>query len=196
MNIKAQLGGKPLKGYKIKNYKSNMGLNLVSGPSDLPQQEEERPPRGFELVEPFDEASDIHSGIAIPARSTAGSAGYDIAAAMNEEILPGEVLLVATGVRAWMQDDEVLKLYVRSSTGVKLNLMLANGTGIIDSDYYDNPNNRGHIYVPLYNFGKHKQIIKKGQRIAQGIFQKYLTCGEESELGLGTRTGGMGSTGK
>ncbi|MDC7243177.1 MAG: hypothetical protein PQJ44_04400, partial [Sphaerochaetaceae bacterium] len=65
--------------------------------------------------------------------------------------------------------------------------------GIIDSDYYNNPDNEGEIMLILYNFGKEPVAINKGERIAQGIFMKYFTV-DENETTI-KRLGGFGSTG-
>ncbi len=144
--------------------------------------------RGFEVVSSFE-----GQGITIPERKTSQSAGYDIEAAETVTLEPGMVKLVATGIKAFMNYDEYLALHVRSSLGIKKHLMLANSTGIIDSDYYNNDDNEGHIMIGLFNFGQDSVTIEKGQRIAQGIFAKYLKATEVDAQGL--REGGIGSTG-
>ena len=94
-----------------------------------------------------------------------------------------------------MQPDEVLLIYIRSSTALKKRLMLMNSVGVIDADYYGNAENEGHIYIPLYNYGKESVHIAAGERIAQGIFTHYLTVDGDA-AGRGTvRAGGFGSTG-
>ena len=94
-----------------------------------------------------------------------------------------------------MQADEVLLLYIRSSMAVKRQLMLMNGVAVIDADYYGNADNEGHIIVPLYNYGKEPVHIAAGERIAQGIFTRYLTAdGDMAGFGR-ARSGGFGSTG-
>jgi len=141
--------------------------------------------RGFERIINCDE------GI-IPVRATAKSAGHDFSTIEEVTINPGETVLVKTGIKAYMLDDEVLNIYVRSSLGFKKKLRLANSVGIIDADYYSNPDNDGHIMVALHNFGTEKQILEKNERVAQGIFQKYLvTDDDKSEK---ERSGGFGST--
>ncbi len=87
--------------------------------------------RGFELV------SNVAGG-KLPVRGTKASAGYDISIIDGAVIEPGQTHIFATGVKAYMQEDEVLSLHVRSSIGIKKGLILANVTGIIDSDYYNN----------------------------------------------------------
>ena len=92
-----------------------------------------------------------------------------------------------------MNNDEVLMIYIRSSLGFKYNLRLCNQTGIIDSDYYNNENNEGHIFIAIQNEGTNYINLKTGDRFAQGIFMKYLTADDEEEINT-SRTGGMGST--
>ena len=132
----------------------------------------------------------------LPKRQTALSAGYDLAAAEMVTIMPGEVALVPTPFKAYMPNGEVLKLYARSSLAVKKKLTLPNAVGSIDADYVDNPANEGQIFVALLNFGATATTIEKGERIAQGIFEKFLTV-DDDEIGMGgQRSGGFGSTGE
>lgn len=142
---------------------------------------------GYEMREP---------GIHLPIRKTKYSAGYDIEAA-EDTIIPAyksgiKPTLVKTGVKALMQDDEVLLLYNRSSNPKKKNLILANGVGVIDKDYYGNPDNDGEIMFAFYNIGDEDITIKKGEAIGQGIFQKYLIT--DNDNSTGERIGGFGST--
>ena len=90
----------------------------------------------------------------------------------------------------------MLTIHIRSSLAVKRGLVLMNSVGIVDADYYNNEENEGHIYIALWNRGQEAVVIERGERIAQGIFQKYLTVTEDA-AGLGSvRTGGFGSTGR
>jgi dUTP pyrophosphatase len=130
----------------------------------------------------------------LPARKTALSAGYDLSAAEAVEIPPGEVRLVPTGLKAYMGTNEVLILAVRSSLAVKRRLVLANGIGVIDADYADNPENEGHILVALENRGAQPARIEAGERIAQGLFLPYLITADDTARG--ERAGGFGSTGR
>lgn len=141
--------------------------------------------RGFELVTTI-------SGGVLPTRGTKASAGYDIKIIDGATIEPGCTHLFATGIKAYMQSDEYLSLHVRSSIGIKKGLMLANVTGIIDSDYYNNPSNEGHIMVAVYNTTSKPVTVEAGERICQGIFSKYLIIDEDQAAEA--RTGGIGST--
>ena len=129
---------------------------------------------------------------ALPQRSTAGSAGYDIASAEDITIEPNEIVMIKTGIKAYMHKGEFLGLYPRSSLQ-KRRLMLSNNVGVADEDYSDNENNEGHIHVPLWNFGDTPQHITAGERLVQGIFQKYYTT--DDDTATGERMGGFGSTG-
>jgi len=147
--------------------------------------------RGFEIAKGFEDA-----GINLPVRSTKNSAGYDIEAAEDVTIpafkLGQKPVLVKTGLKAYMQSNEVLILANRSSNPGKKGLILANSIGVVDSDYYGNPDNDGHIMFAFFNFKDEDIQIKKGDRIGQGMFQKYLVT--DNDIAGGERTGGFGST--
>lgn len=147
--------------------------------------------RGFKIAKGFEGTK-----INLPQRSTKNSAGYDIEAA-EDCIIPAFKLgqkptLVKTGLKAYMKSDEVLILANRSSNPGKKGLILANSIGIVDSDYYENPDNDGHIMFAFYNIKEEDAEIKKGERIGQGMFQKYLITDDDEAKGQ--RTGGFGST--
>lgn len=143
--------------------------------------------RGFEVVSSFEDAQ-----INLPQRTTAESAGYDIECAETVTINPGEVKIVPTGIKAFMAYNEFLAIHIRSSIGIKRHIMLANCIGIIDSDYYNNEDNEGHILLGLYNLGTEAVTLEKGERVAQGIFTKYLVANDDEANGI--RRGGIGST--
>ena len=135
-----------------------------------------------------------YEDIAIPTRSTKHSAGYDFKSPISFILNPGESKKVPTGIKASMNEDEFLAIYVRSSMGFKYNIRLCNQVGIVDSDYYNNPDNEGHIFIKIQNEGKEPLNINKGDRFAQGIFMNFLIT--DDDMTFGDRTGGMGSTGK
>lgn len=103
--------------------------------------------------------------------------------------------LVPTGLKSYMGEDEYLQIINRSSNPIKRFLTLPNSIGIIDGDYYNNRHNEGHIFVQMINYGLFDQTIEKGERIAQGIFTRFLKT-DDDEGGLGAREGGFGSSGK
>ncbi|WP_057769785.1 hypothetical protein [Lactobacillus selangorensis] len=176
--------------------------------------------RGFEIV-----TKDQNAQLALPQRQTAHAAGYDFEAAEDfllpsiwkldfvrifhllrkEQTLTDEdymaatktlkPLLVPTGIKAYMPDNEFLMLANRSSNPLKKGLVLPNGVGIVDADYYNNPANEGEIFFQLVNMGVRDVTIKKGERIGQGIFMPYLTVDDETTVTT-ERTGGFGSSGR
>lgn len=149
--------------------------------------------RGFEVAKGFED-----KGINLPVRKTKFSAGYDFEAAENcvvPAFKPGIApTLIKTGIKAYMQPDEMLCLYNRSSNPKKKGLILANSVGIVDKDYYGNPDNDGHIMFAFYNIKDVDVEIKKGECIGQGIFEKYLVA--DADEATGERKGGFGSTNK
>lgn len=143
--------------------------------------------RGFEIVSDF---KDKH--INLPTRKTSKSAGYDIEAAEDKIIKAGQMAVIATGLKAYMQEDEVLYLYAKSSGFPKKGIMLSNNVGIIDGDYYENESNDGHIMFSIINLKDEDLQIKKGDSIGQAMFGKYLTIDNDNATGV--RKGGFGST--
>lgn len=131
--------------------------------------------------------------IKLPERATEHSAGYDFYSPVDVVIQPNASELIFTDVKASMYYDNALLLFVRSSMG-KHPVVIANGTGIIDCDYYNNVDNDGNIAFRLLNLGNTPYEIKVGDRIGQGVFVKYGTVKEDKANGV--RNGGIGSTGK
>lgn len=148
--------------------------------------------RGFELVSENNKKQ--LASAKLPRRGSKTSAGYDFYNPSKVVIEPGKQVIVWTDIKAYMKEDEVLQIYVRSSIGIKKGIVLSNGTGIIDHDYYNNESNEGNIGIALINNSENNVILDADERIAQGIFMKYLVadCGNSNE----TRSGGIGSTNK
>lgn len=147
--------------------------------------------RGFEVAKGWEDKN-----INIPIRKTKKSAGYDVEVAEDIIIPPFErgckPTLIHTGLKAYCQDDEWYMLANRSSNPGKKKLVLANGIGIIDADYYCNPDNDGEFMFAYYNMGTEPLEIKKGERIGQVVFQKFLIV--DNDVAEGERTSGFGST--
>lgn len=131
----------------------------------------------------------------LPTRADVGSAGNDFYVPKDIQILPGQVQVIWTDVKAFMQEDEVLMLFIRSSLAIKQGLMLTNQTGVIDSSYYDNEDNEGNIGISVKNTSGKAITLNASDRIAQGIFINYLTSSNEGIIDE-KRKGGMGSSGK
>ena len=159
----------------------------------------------------FEKVKRIEEDIKLPKRATKKSAGYDffaiedaviepvrhyvetgygIPAVVHDKVKPTKL---RTGVKVIMEDDECLILGNRSSHPSKKDLVLANGVGFIDADYYNNTDNDGEMAFEYYNVSSRPVVIKKGDKIGQGVFMKYeITDDDDAE---GERTGGFGSTG-
>ena len=149
--------------------------------------------RGFEIAKGFED-KDIN----LPVRKTKHSAGYDVECA-EDTVVPSfkkgmSPTLIPTGIKAYMGDDEVLYLYNRSSNPKKKGLILANSVGVVDKDYYGNPDNDGHIMFAFFNIKDEDITIKKGEAIGQAVFAKYLVTDDDTAEGM--RQGGFGSTDK
>lgn len=150
--------------------------------------------RGFKPIKGMEKyfEKDLH----LPKRQTKYAAGYDFECA-TDTIIPkasSVPTLVPTYVKSYMGEDEYLELVNRSSNPMKLQLVMSNGVGIIDSDYYENPDNDGHIMFQFVNLSPYDILLKKGERIGQGIFHKYLLADDDNTTE--SRSGGFGSTGK
>lgn len=165
--------------------------------------------RGFEICSEF-----LDKDINLPIRKTKNSVGYDVEAS-EDTIVPsiwktvftnvGKFLkgdhdyeifkptLVKTGIKSYFGEDEVLVLANRSSNPGKKGLILANGIGIVECDYYNNEDNEGHLMYAYYNFFPVDITIKKHDAIGQAYFQKFLIADNDNATGV--RKGGFGSTG-
>ncbi len=150
--------------------------------------------RKFEFVIRLDNTEELK----LPQRSTKSSAGHDFFAIEDFTIPPYKLgdkpIMIPTGVKVKMPDDEFLMLVNRSSNPAKKNLIIPQGVGIVDSDYYGNPDNDGEMFFAYYNLSDKPVEIKKGEKIGQGIFIKYFVT--DNDNADRERTGGFGSTGK
>lgn len=158
--------------------------------------------RGFERVSDYKDVN-------LPVRQTGRAAGYDFEAAedvvipsiwehigdmlFGNDIKPLKATLIPTGVKAYMLEDEYLQLSIRSGMALKTGLGLANGIGVVDADYYNNDDNEGHIMFAVRNFGFKEKVIKKGERVGQGVFLQFLKA--DNDVAVAKRGGGFGSTG-
>ena len=177
--------------------------------------------RGFEIV-----STKANDGLNLPKRSTQAAAGYDfeasedvvIPSALSNHFFKGlsilslgklkgvrdnadlqnmlKPVLIPTGIKAYMDNGEYLQLVSRSSGPIKKRIMMPNGVGIVDADYYNNSSNEGEIFFQFINFGINDVKIKKGERIGQGIFLPYLLADGDDKVAKASRQGGFGSTGQ
>ena len=141
------------------------------------------------------EIKEVYEQLKLPRRATSGSAGYDFFAPVEVCLNPGETIKIATGIRARMEENWVLKLYPRSGLGFKYRLQLNNTVGIIDSDYYFS-DNEGHIFAKITNDSNEGKsvTIDAGTGFMQGIFLEYGIT--EDDDASAVRNGGFGSTTK
>ena len=144
--------------------------------------------RGFYALPDFEHF--FENGVDKPARKTKKAAGYDICSIENITIEPGTKAAIPTGLTSYMQDDEVLYLFVRSGLAYSKDLTLQNATGVIDADFEG-----GHIKVLLRNEGTEAFEVKVGDRIAQGVFAKFLVTDDDDKVEKAERTDGLGHTG-
>lgn len=141
----------------------------------------------------FEYVSRSQKDFDLPRRQTAKSAGYDFYSPEEFELLPGEIKEIKLQVKAQVKEGEFLLLVPRSSLGWKYNVRLVNTVGIIDQDYYNNPDNEGEIGLKLKNDGNKALFVPKNDRLIQGIFVKFDVT--EDDAAQGNRVGGFGSTG-
>ena len=147
--------------------------------------------RYFEVVS--DKYRKNKGEITLPTRATKSSIAYDFYSPVTITIPPMQSVMIWTDVKAHFNEDEALLLNVRSSMG-KHPVMIANTQGWIESDYYSNPDNDGNIGIRLFNLGNEPYVVRVGDRIAQGMFIKYLTA-DNGNTDI-ERVGGFGSSGK
>lgn len=166
--------------------------------------------RGFEVCKNYEDKD-----IVLPIRKTKNAAAYDIESAEDitipsiwkvifsnfSKFLKGEndyseikPTLVKTGIKSYFNEDEVLILATRSSYPAKKGLILANSIGVIDCDYYNNPQNDGELMYAYYNIFPIDVTIKKHEAVGQAFFQKFLITDDDNATGI--RQGGFGSTDK
>lgn len=144
----------------------------------------------------FEKVKRIKEDIKLPERSTLNSAGYDFFALEDIIFLPETITRVFTGVKCELMPNQVLILANRSSNPSKKGLILTNGIGVIDADYYGNPDNDGEIAFEFYNMLDETVEIKKGEKLGQGIIANFIkTDNDYISNSRAVRTGGFGSTG-
>ena len=135
---------------------------------------------------------DLYDSYILPKRATKYSAGYDFFAISDITIKPGEIVKIPTGYKAKFNNDEALLLMMRSGLGFKYNLRFTNQIGLIESDYYNNESNEGHMWVSIQNEGKEEVTIKKDTAYSQGVFINFLLIDDDNATAI--RKGGFGST--
>ena len=138
---------------------------------------------------------ELYNSYNIPKRKTKNSAGYDFESLISATLKPNEIINIPLGIKVALNEDEALMIIVRSSMGFKYNVRMCNQVGLIDSDYYNNIDNEGHMWLKIQNHGSEDFVIKKGDRLCQGIIIKYLKT-DDDEGTEEIRQSGFGSTSK
>ena len=146
--------------------------------------------RKFEFVKNMKEGSLLK----LPERSTINSAGYDFFNPNKVVCKSHEITMIPTGIKAQFPEDEALFLFNRSSNPKKKGLIILNGVGVVDSDYYNNADNEGEMAFVFYNMLNEDVTLEAGEKLGQGIFMKYAKV--DNDTAEAERTGGFGSTGK
>ena len=147
--------------------------------------------RYFELVK--DKYRKSTGEVILPKRATKSSVAYDFYSPIDITIPPMTSVMIWTDIKSKFNENEALLINVRSSMG-KQPVMIANTQGWIDSDYYSNPDNDGNIGIRLFNLGNTSYVVKSGDRIAQGMFVKYLVADNGNTDNI--RQSGFGSSGR
>lgn len=127
-----------------------------------------------------------------PERATEDSSGYDFFAPFSFTLAPSESIIIPTGIKAYMNKDNELLIFPRSSLGFKFEMKIANTLAKIDSDYVDNEKNEGHILIKITNGDEKEMGIEQGDAFCQGTFYKYLVTMDDTVQRK--RVGGIGST--
>ncbi len=128
----------------------------------------------------------------LPARETGGSAGFDLSAAIDVTVAPGQIVLVPTGLIIKVPDGHFVGIFARSSTPLKRGLMIPNGVGVVDTDYCGPED---EVKIQVYNFTSEPVHVKRGDRIAQGILIPYVAPEWDEGPPSAKTRGGFGSTG-
>ena len=135
----------------------------------------------------------LHPDAVIPKYQTEGSAAFDLAAAERVAVAPGEVRLVPTGLVIEVPAGMFLGIFARSSTPLKRGLMVANGVGVVDSDYCGPED---EVKIAVVNVTPKPVTIEPGDRIAQGILLPApRVTWEEVDRVRSSSRGGFGATG-
>jgi dUTP pyrophosphatase len=135
----------------------------------------------------------LDPAVSLPSYQTAGAAGFDLAASADLTIQPGQIALVPTGLVFAVPAGHFLGIFARSSTPLKRGLVVANGVGVLDSDY-SGPTDE--LKIQLMNVTSAPVDVKRGDRLAQGVIMPFVRAEFEEAASASTPDrGGFGSTG-
>lgn len=131
---------------------------------------------------------ELYDNYPLPRRETKYAAGYDFYALYDYTLKPGEIKKIPTGIKVKMENTDVLLLLDRSSMGFKWNVRFCNQVGVIDTDYYNNNDNEGHMWIKIQNEGTEDYVVKKGDGMCQGLFVQYLVTDDDNDTNFKDRT--------
>jgi dUTP pyrophosphatase len=135
----------------------------------------------------------LDPSVPLPSYQTGGAAGFDLAASADVTIAPGAIALVPTGLVIAVPPGHFLGVFARSSTPLKRGLVVANGVGVVDSDY-SGPNDE--IKVQVLNVTREPVTVRRGDRLAQGVIMPFVRAEwDERSAADAPDRGGFGSTG-
>lgn len=177
-----------MKELDVKSCLADLSAKTLELLIDLAKEElrKKRRLRGFEIAKGFE--GKVKK---MPQRATPGSGGYDFWPLEDVTLQPGEEHSFYTGIKAYMPDDEILLINIRSSYGIKHGIELCNEQGWIDADYYSNVDNDGVIIIKVRNSGTKPFSFKKNEPFAQGLFISYHITSDDKPR-LVNRRGGVG----
>lgn len=131
----------------------------------------------------------------LPKKGSKYAAGYDFICPEDTWVATNGVTYVKTGIKAKFPNDTALLILNRSSNPKKKGLLMANGIGLVDADYYDNEDNEGEIGFAFMTTENTPILIKAGEKLGQGVFIKYQDITDYNADEVESRKGGFGSTG-
>ncbi|HTI14020.1 MAG TPA: dUTP diphosphatase [Dictyobacter sp.] len=134
----------------------------------------------------------IDKELPLPLYATAGSVGFDLYSREDTEIAPRQLGLIPGNLIVETPPGYMLMLTMRSSTARRKGLLIPNGVGIIDQDYCGEGD---ELLISVYNFRDEAVLVKRGERVAQGIFVPIARVSWTEVDEVGTGRGGFGSTG-
>lgn len=174
----------------IKNHMSKLPVKFLELLISIAKKElrEKKQIRGFKIARGYENQVKF-----LPQRATPGSGGYDFWPLEDITLQAGAEYLFDTGVKAYMPEDEILLINIRSSYGINHGIELCNEQGWIDSDYYSNPDNDGVIIIKVKNSGSKSFFFSKEKPFAQGLFISYHITSDDKPR-LPARQGGVGSS--
>jgi dUTP pyrophosphatase len=135
----------------------------------------------------------LDPAVPVPSYQTAGAAGFDLASNAEVTVAPGAIVLIPTGLVVEVPAGHFLGIFARSSTPLKKGLIVANGVGVLDSDYCGPTD---ELKIQVMNVTTQPVTVARGDRIAQGVIIPFVRVTfDEGNGATAPSRGGFGSTG-